>query len=67
MAKKGFPCREAAWDAIRKPGRFGAEMVPYQHADAVTHRRRWVIRRKPSKPTHSDNLRVTPPALSDRQ
>lgn len=66
MAKKGFLSREAAWDAIRKLGPFGADMIPYQHTDPVTHQKKWFILRKPRKTTHSDNPTATPPGLSER-
>lgn len=57
MAKKGFPSKEAAEDAIRYLGRYGIDKIPYQYIDPVTGDRKWFIRRAPRKRNMPDNGR----------
>ena len=60
MSKKGFESAEAAWEAIRKLGAFGADMVPYHYRDPVTDERKWFIRRSRKQFIHSDEPDATP-------
>lgn len=47
MAKKGFPSKEAAEEAIRQLGKYSAYRIRYRHTNPVTGEKKWFIRELP--------------------